>query len=395
MIHRTAYRFVFNFVRSKPCRNIGNRVVPVQFFLNFLILTTFQCNFIIVLELQHVCTLCAGLGNHRMDLEKTFDELDADELSSDGLSSPALLLQDDRPQDCGDDSCDGPALEPGLTSKPPIPPVVGNGHAASPDSSFGHRTAAVTFDDAIELKFQRWFPNSAPIAPAAVPSEGTADVSLNGVSYEYSERVIDNDRGTVTYTRSSSSMSIRGSQDQLDEEHLYSNLSAAIGGADKLCRGSVSVDMLEILQNDDNRRAGAPARPKPKKKKTPAPAAVAPKVKRDAPKSVLKSRTNAAVTAVTCKTEPSDGETVRHEHQQAPEKEARKDNPSRKPDDSPVDYATEDVVSWMSSHQLRSSTSELDDPFISRVDDKHCVFIFFFYRHLIYIYIYIIYTSII
>ncbi|XP_025422151.1 centrosomal protein of 131 kDa-like isoform X2 [Sipha flava] len=311
-----------------------------------------------------------GLENGCAGLETTFDELDADELSLDERSSPAPLLQD--------------ALEPGLTSKPPIPPA-GSGPAETScdrDAADCRKTgAAVTFDDAIELKFQRWFPNSVPVAPAAVPRETVADVSLNGVSYEYSERVIDNDRGTVTYTRSSSSMSIRGSQDQLDEEHLYSNLSAAIGGADKLCRGVVSADVLDMLhQNDDNRRGRAPTRPKPKKKiSVPvAAAAVAYRAKRDTTKSVLKPRTNLAaanpvpVTTVTCDTVQCDGLTARHE-QRAPDKEARKDHhQTRKLDDSPVDYATEDVVSWMSSHQLRPSTSELDDPFASRVDDKHC-----------------------
>lgn len=201
----------------------------------------------------------------------------------------------------------------------------------------------MTFDDAVELKFQRWFPNSAP--PAATPSAAdAADVSLNGVSYrEYSERVIDSDKGTVTYTRSSSSMSVRGSQDQLDEEHLYSNLSAAIGAGDKL-KASVSVDLLEILRNDDNRRA--PSAKSKKKRKI----AVARNVKKDAPKPAARPK------PVVVRAEPN----VR-----APAKETDKDRPKAADDGSPVDHdVKEDVVSWMSSHR-GSSTPELNDERVS------------------------------
>lgn len=216
--------------------------------------------------------------------------------------------------------------------------------------TFGQESKnSVTFDDAIELKFQRWFPNSAPIVSPSV-----TDVSLNGMSYEYSERIVDNDKGTITYTRSSSSMSIRGSQDQLDEEHLYSNLSAAIGSGDKL-KASVSVDLLEILKNDDNRRA--PSAKLKKKKKTVPVTQV--KVKKDAPKSVMKSK------PVMVRSESH--EVARNDPNS--EKQIKRDQP-KKEDDSSVDYVKEDVVSWMSSHQ-RPSTPEFNDELVSVIENHY------------------------
>ncbi|VVC30067.1 Hypothetical protein CINCED_3A008063 [Cinara cedri] len=277
-------------------------------------------------------------------LESTFDELDAAELSSGGRSTPVQDIQQN-------ENDKQPTLEPGLKSKPPIPPA-GNVQQETFDRQ---SKTSVTFDDAIELKFQRWFPNSAPIA---VPTD--TDVSLNGMSYEYSERVIDNDKGTITYTRSSSSMSIRGSQDQLDEEHLYSNLSAAIGGGDKL-KTSVSVDLLEILQNDDNRRVSS-VKLKKKKKTTP----VAHKVKKDVPKTVFKSKPGIVKSdPVVMKREPI--EAARNE--QYLEKVIKKDHPN-KTDDSSVDYIKDDVVSWMSCHQ-RPSTPELNGNFETFCKENH------------------------
>lgn len=246
-------------------------------------------------------------------------------------------------------------MEPGLTSKPPIPPV-----GIVQQEPFGRELKNnVTFDDAVELKFQRWFPNSAPI-----PAPSATDVSLNGMSYEYSERVIDNDRGTITYTRSSSSMSIRGSQDQLDEEHLYSNLSAAIGSGDKL-KTSVSVDLLEILQNDDNRRA-PPAKLKKKKKTIP----VTPKVKKDIPKSVEFKKS-------VLKSKPVRSEINEIiQNEQPAEKEVKREIPKRA-DNSPVDHVKEDIVSWMSSHQ-RPSTPEVSETFVSIVTDSLIENVFYY-----------------
>lgn len=328
--------------------------------------------------------------NH-VDLDSTFDELDADELSSSGRSTPA---QDYRKQCDDDGTSDGyhrPALEPGLTSKPPIPPAGPTGptdhnvqHDVTTTALGSEPKSSVTFDDAIELKFQRWFPNSAATAAAAAAATASsrADVPpLNGMSYEYSERVIDNDRGTITYTRSSSSMSIRGSQDQLDEEHLYSNLSAAIGATGDKLKSAVSVDLLEILQNDSNRRAPPPssssssAKSKKKnynKRTTTVVVPVTAKAKRAseaAPKSVLKSKPPVAAVRTT---EPNAAEVT--PPPPSTENLAKKDRP-RKADDSPtVDYVKEDVVSWMSSHHhQRSPTPELNDVSVS--DD----FLFFFF----------------
>lgn len=271
-----------------------------------------------------------GIRNH-VDLDSTFDELDAAELSSSDRSTP------DKDKNQSDNNyrpeCQ-PDLEPGLTSKPPIPPT---GNNVQPETYVREPRNSVTFDDAIELKFQRWFPNSAPIATSSA-----ADISLNGMSYEYSERVIDNDKGTITYTRSSSSMSIRGSQDQLDEEHLYSNLNAAIGNGDKL-KTSVSVDLLEILQNDNNRRL--PSVKLKKKKKI---VSLANKVKKDTSKSVIKSKPIV---------------TVGNESVLLNEKTKTSERQLKKADNSPVDFVKEDVVSWMSSHQ-RPPTPEINDSFV-------------------------------
>lgn len=153
-------------------------------------------------------------------------------------------------------------------------------------------------------------------------------------------------------------MSIRGSQDQLDEEHLYSNLSAAIGGGDKL-KASVSVDLLEILQNDDNRRVSS-VKLKKKKKTIP----FAHKVKKDIPKTVVKSKP-----AVTVKIEPvvvnSEPFEVQTRNEKHLEKIIKRDH-SNKIDDSSVDYVNDDIVSWMSSHQS-PSTPELNGNIVSIV----------------------------
>lgn len=300
-----------------------------------------------------------------MDLDSTFDELDADELSSSGRSTP---VQDERKQcdDGRDDDHRHPALEPGLTSKPPIPPTgpPAGQHVQQDVTSFHVEPKnSVTFDDAIELKFQRWFPNSAPTTAAAAALSFVDVPPLNGMSYEYSERVIDNDKGTITYTRSSSSMSIRGSQDQLDEEHLYSNLSAAIGAGgtgDKL-KSAVSVDLSEILQNDGNRRtppSSSSAKSKKKNHKRTVPVAL--KAKRaEAPRLSLKPKPPVTVVRTGSNAEA----TARNEP--SPENGTKKDRP-RKVDDSPtVDYVKEDVVSWMSSHQQRSPTPEFNDVSVS------------------------------
>lgn len=264
--------------------------------------------------------------------------MDADESLSSGHSTPIQSNVEG-----GNES--QRALEPGLTSKPPIPPA-GN---VQEETAFDREQpkSAVTFDDAIELKFQRWFPNSAPVV---TPS--ATDVSLNGMSYEYSERVIDKDKGTITYTRSSSSMSIRGSQDQLDEEHLYSNLSAAFNG-EKL-KASVSVDLLEILQNDDNRRVPSA---KSKKKKKAVPNTL--RVKKDPQKSVELKKS-------VLKSKPTrvDANEVTRNEQSATEKEVKRELLMRTTSSSPVDHGKEDVVSWMSSHQ-RASTPEFNDTFVS------------------------------
>lgn len=286
-------------------------------------------------------------------MERTFDELDVAELSSDGGSTSDQDNQQQSADTVNDCTQQQPALEPGLTSKPPIHPT-GNAQ----QETFGRETTtknnSVTFDDAIELKFQRWFPNSAP---TVTPSAGANAPALNGMSsyHEYSESVIDNDKGTITYTRSSSSMSIRGSQDQLDEEHLYSNLSAAIGTGDRQ-KTSVSVDLLDILQNDDNRRVPSALKSKKKKKSVP----VVHKVKKDAPKTLQRPK-HVVVRNNTCSNKPK--EMPGRNEQIDLEKEIKKDHP-RKTDDSPVDEVKEDVVSWMSSHQ-RPSTPEFNDTFVS------------------------------
>lgn len=267
-----------------------------------------------------------------MDLDSTFDELDAAELSSSGRSTP----DKDKKQSYNYGHESEPNLEPGLTSKPPIPPT---GSYVQSETFVREPRNSVTFDDAIELKFQRWFPNSA----VPITTSSAADISLNGMSYEYSERVIDNDKGTITYTRSSSSMSIRGSQDQLDEDHLYSNLNAAIGNGDKL-KTTVSVDLLEILQNDDNRRL--PSAKLKKKKKV---MSVVNKVKKDPSKSVIKSK---PIVTVGSESVSLDEKINTSEKQH-----------SRKEENSPVDFSKEDVISWMSSHQ-RPPTPEINESFV-------------------------------
>ncbi|XP_050420916.1 centrosomal protein of 131 kDa [Adelges cooleyi] len=264
----------------------------------------------------------------RNRIEDTFDELNVAELSEDSCSTS---VKDNKQQKPNDDR-----LEPGLTSKPPIPPTTTTGN--SPQEYYGRevKNSSVTFDDAIELKFQRWFPNSVPVSQVTTAIEPDL-VSLNGMSYEYSERVIDKDKGTITYTRSSSSMSIRGSQDQLDEEHLYSNLSAAISSDDKL-KATVSVDLLEVLQNDDNRR-GTTIK---KKKKKITPTAV--KTIKDLARSAdVKKRDG-----VKCKASDGQNDAVKVSK---PVVVTEKKREHLRADVSPVDdHSKVEVVSWMSSH---------------------------------------------
>lgn len=76
-----------------------------------------------------------------------------------------------------------------------------------------------------------------------------------------------------------------------------------------------------------------------------------------APKSVLKPRP----TGSTTRTETSQATDYQRS---AREPTKRAEHGKKAADHSPVDYAKEDVVSWMSSHQ-RPSTAEFNDDFVS------------------------------
>ncbi|XP_026805117.1 centrosomal protein of 131 kDa isoform X2 [Rhopalosiphum maidis] len=286
-----------------------------------------------------------NVGNRADRSENAFDESDGAEMSSssDGRSTPVPPNDGSVGGGGGDDGDGQPALEPGLTSKPPIPP--GGGDARVPET-FGHvaNVSAATFDDAVELKFQRWFPNSVPIL-VPVPTPVTDVYVENGVS-------VQEDRA-VAHAKSG-----RG---QLDEEHLYSNLSAAIGGASDRFGGSVSVDLSGALRGanvdgGERSRTRSTVKPKSKLKKKIAPVAAAvvshrPKNTRDAVKS--KSIAAAAVQPV---------EAVPARNEQLPERqpETKRERP-KNADRSPVqDYVREDVVSWMSSHLQRPSTPDFN-----------------------------------
>jgi len=297
----------------------------------------------------------ADVRDHADRPENAFDESDGAELSSssDGRSTPVPPNDKDGGGGGGGggDGDGQPALEPGLTSKPPIPP--GSGDARVPET-FGRAAnsgSAATFDDAVELKFQRWFPNSAPV-PAPTTA---ADVYVESVAIAAGEG------------RTASQAYAKSGRGQLDEEHLYSNLSAAIGAAsDSRFGGSVSVDLSGALRGanvdvgDRGRtRSAAAVKPKNKPKKRIAP--VTPttavghrgaKSMRDAAKS--KSAAAAAVHPVEAVVEGNE-----HNHpERQPETVTRKERP-KNADRSPVqDYAREDVVSWMSSHLQRPSTPD-------------------------------------
>lgn len=76
-----------------------------------------------------------------------------------------------------------------------------------------------------------------------------------------------------------------------------------------------------------------------------------------APKSVLKPRP----TGSTTQAETSQATDYQRS---AREPTKRAEHGKKAADHSPVDYAKEDVVSWMSSHQ-RPSTAEFNDDFVS------------------------------
>lgn len=206
-----------------------------------------------------------------------------------------------------------------------------------------------TFDDAVELKFQRWFPNSAPVP---VPTT-TADVYVESVTIAAGEG------------RTAAQAYSKSGRGQLDEEHLYSNLSAAIGAAsDSRFGGSVSVDLSGALRGanvdvgDRGRtRSAAAVKPKnkPKKRITPVTATTvvghrSVKSTRDAAKSKSVATVH-SVEAVVARNE-------HHHPERQPETVTKRDRP-KNADRSPVqDYAREDVVSWMSSHLQRPSTPD-------------------------------------
>ncbi|XP_050544451.1 centrosomal protein of 131 kDa isoform X2 [Daktulosphaira vitifoliae] len=258
-------------------------------------------------------------------VQNAFEELEVEDLSLESCSMPAKN---------DDHQSNDEQLEPGLTSKPPIPPTIL--HSAVEYDEREKKNMPITFDDSIALKFQRWFPNSVSNSQ---PSEIGTDVSLKGMSYEYSQRVIDKDKGTITYTRSSSSMSIRGSEDHLDEENLYSNLNAAISCDNKL-KSSMSVDLLEILHNNDNHQISSGK--KKKKKVLP----VASKLK----KEILKSG-EVKKNLLKCKIPGDQNDPVKDQPKPVNISETKKDY-SKKANTSPViDKPKEEIVSWMSTHQ--------------------------------------------
>lgn len=258
------------------------------------------------------------------------------------------------PNDGTGDGDGQPSLVPGLTSKPPIPPT--GGDVCLPETFGRANGSSATFDDAVELKFQRWFPNSAPVlvpVPTTATDAYVESVASGGVS----------DRRTVTYAKSD-----RG---QLDEENLYSNLSAAIGGASDRFGGSVSVDLSGALRGRDTDgergRMRSIAKPKIKLKKKIAPV-VTPTVGHRAKniRDTLKSKPLPAPNVQPVET------MARNEQLPERQPEARRDRP-KNAERSPVqDYAREDVVSWMSSHLQRPSTPEFNgDTLVSIPGDRY------------------------
>lgn len=248
------------------------------------------------------------------------------------------------------------SLEPGLTSKPPIPPA--GGDVCLPET-FGRAAAngsSATFDDAVELKFQRWFPNSAPVlvpVPTTATDAYVESVASAGVS----------DGRTVTYAKSD-----RG---QLDEENLYSNLSAAIGGASDRFGGSVSVDLSGALRGRDmdgeRGQMRSITKPKIKLKKKTVPV-VTPMVGHRA-KNIRETLKSKPVPAPTV--QPVEA-LARNDQLPERQPEVRRDRP-KNAERSPVqDYAREDVVSWMSSHLQRPSTPEFNgDTLVSIPGDQY------------------------
>ncbi|XP_025200399.1 centrosomal protein of 131 kDa-like isoform X2 [Melanaphis sacchari] len=301
------------------------------------------------------------IGNHEDRQENAFDESDGAELSSssDGHSTPVPPNDGSGGGGSGGGDGDGqPALEPGLTSKPPIPPGGSDAHVSE---TFGRAAngSTATFDDAVELKFQRWFPNSAPVlVPAPMP---TTDVCVGSVA---SDSVTDG--RTVAYAKSG-----RG---QLDEEHLYSNLSAAIGSAGDRFGGSVSVDLSGALRGanmdgSDRGRTRSTTKLKNKVKKKIVPVAT-PAVGHRAKhtRDAIKSKSVASVAV-----QPVEAVVPRNEQLPERQPETKRDR-SKNADRSPVqDYAREDVVSWMSSHLQRPCTpSDFDgDTLDAFTKEKH------------------------
>ncbi|XP_029347159.1 centrosomal protein of 131 kDa-like isoform X2 [Acyrthosiphon pisum] len=283
-----------------------------------------------------------GIGNRVDRTESAFDELDVAELSS---SSDGHLTPVPPNDGTGDGEGDGqPSLEPGLTSKPPIPP--GGGDARLPETFGRTANGSATFDDAVELKFQRWFPNSAPVL-VSVPTPATDVESVASCGSV-------GDGRTVAYAKSG-----RG---QLDEENLYSNLSAAIGGASDRFGGSVSVDLSGALRGSDTDgdrgRTRSIAKPKIRSKKKIAPV-VATTVGHRAKniKDTFKSKQVVAAAVQPVEAVVAARNEQLSERQPA---EVRRDRP-KNAERSPVqDYVREDVVSWMSSHLQRPSTPEFN-----------------------------------
>lgn len=284
---------------------------------------------------------------------------------SDGRSTPVPPNNDSGGG--GGDGDGQPALEPGLTSKPPIPPGSGDARVSE---TFGRATnsgSVATFDDAVELKFQRWFPNSAPVAAPTT----AAEVYVESVGIAAGDGRI----AAQTYAKSG-----RG---QLDEEHLYSNLSAAIGAAsDSRFGGSMSVDLSGALRGasadigDRGRtRSAAVAKPKNKSKKRIASVTATTAISQRSVKSTRDTAKSKSVAATAV--HPVEAAVARNEHhhqEKQPETVTRKDRP-KNADRSPVqDYAREDVVSWMSSHLQRPSTPDFGGhTLVSNLSDRTAV----------------------
>lgn len=221
----------------------------------------------------------------------------------------------------------------------------------------------------MELKFQRWFPNSAPV-PAPTTA---ADVYVESVAIA----AVEGRTAAQAYAKSG-----RG---QLDEEHLYSNLSAAIGAAsDSKFGGSMSVDLSGALRGasadvgDRGRtRSAAAIKPKNKPKKRIAPVtattAVGHRGSAKSTRDAAKSKSVATAAAV----HPVEATVTRNEHhhpEKQPETVMRRERP-KNADRSPVqDYAREDVVSWMSSHLQRPSTPDFaGHTLVSNLGDRTVV----------------------